>query len=332
MVEALDPASGKTQWRSAYPTAYRDDFGFDEGPRAAPAMSGGRIFTYGAEGVLTAWDAAAGKRVWQRKAMVDYRAPKGFFGAACSPVVAGDRVLVAVGGTEQGGVVAFDTATGKSLWAALQEEAGYSSPVLAPLRGKQRAVFFTREGLAVLDPATGAVEARMQWKSRSRASVNAATPVVQENQIFLTSSYGTGAVLVDLANGSPKTVWSGDDSLSAHYATPVLHDGHLYGYHGRQEMGAELRCVTWQNGKVRWAESGFGAGSVLLAGRRLLLVRENGEAVSADASPAGFRALARHRVSDSPVRAYPAIAGGRLFVRNERGRLSAFAPPANPRG
>jgi len=323
VVEAIDAKSGKTAWSSEYVTNYRDDFGFDDGPRAAPTVFTSTIFTHGAEGTLTA-TSFDGKRLWQRNTMKDFGTPKGYFGAACSPVVFEGKVLLGVGGAGSG-VVAFDAGSGKNVWQALDDEAGYSSPVVAPLNGQPRAIFFTRTGLAVLDPSNGKVMAQMRWRSRSAASVNAATPIVSGNQIFLTSSYGTGAVLFDVSSGQPKPVWQNDDSMSCHYGTPVLKDGFLYGYHGRQETGAELRCVEWKTGKVKWANDKFGAGSIVLVGNRLLLVREQGQVVLAEANPAGFKGVAAHKAFESTVRAYPAVAGGALFIRSEK-RLVCLAP------
>jgi outer membrane protein assembly factor BamB len=234
VVEAIDAASGKTQWQYAYPTSYRDDFGFEEGPRAAPTVAGGRVFVYGAEGVLRAADLATGKWLWSVDVMKAYAVEKGFFGAAGAPLHFEGRVIINAGGKDAG-IVAFDAATGRELWRATADPAGYSSGVAATLNGKPSAVFFTRTGLAVLDPATGAVINQMRWRSRSNASVNAATPLVEGNRIFLSASYGTGAVLIDAANW--KAVWSGDDSLSNHYATSVKVGPYLYGFHGRQETG-----------------------------------------------------------------------------------------------
>jgi len=328
ILEALDAKTGKPAWKSEYPTAYRDDFGFDEGPRAAPCLAGNRLFTYGAEGTLTATDAATGKRLWQRNAMKDFNTPKGYFGAACSPLVFEDKVLLNVGGSNSC-LVAFDAASGKTAWQALNDEAGYSSPVVAPINGQPRAVFFTRNGLAVVDPRDGKVQAQLRWRARSQASVNAATPIVSGNQIFLTSSYGTGAILIDMASGAPKEVWSGDDSLSCHYSTPVLKDGFLYGYHGRQETGAELRCVEWKSGKVKWTKEQFGAGSILLVKNRLLAVREQGQIVLLEATPAAFKGVATHKAFEGMIRAYPALAAGALYVRNVTNQLIALS--AGPR-
>ena len=104
--------------------------------------------------------------------------------------------------------------------------------------------------------------------------------------------------------------------MTNHYATAVVRDGVLYGYHGRQEYGPSLRAVDVRTGDVRWSEDRFGAGSITLAGGRLVILRESGELLLAEASPEGFRPLARASILPGVVRAYPALADGRLYARN----------------
>jgi lipoprotein NlpI len=118
-------------------------------------------------------------------------------------------------------------------------------------------------------------------------------------------------------------VWSSDDALSNHYATSVYRDGYLYGFHGRQEHGQELRCIELRTGKVMWKAEGFGAGTVALTGDRLFILRENGEAVIAPAVPAGFKPEGRAQLLPAVVRSYPAIADGRVYLRNEK-TLAAY--------
>src|SRR5215471_16711002 len=127
VVEALDPATGRGIWRFEYATQYRDDFGFDEGPRAAPTISGGRVYTFGAEGWLHCIDFASGKKIWAVDTHRQFQVAKGFFGAAGAPLVDGGRVLMNVGGATAG-LAAFDAATGKILWTVPNQEASYSSP------------------------------------------------------------------------------------------------------------------------------------------------------------------------------------------------------------
>jgi outer membrane protein assembly factor BamB len=324
IVESLDARTGRRVWLSEYPTNYRDDFGFDEGPRATPAIAGERIYTFGAEGVLQALDFSTGKRIWSVDTKQKFGADKGFFGAVCSPLVEGDRLLMNVGGPNGAGVAAFDAATGKVLWTATNDEAGYSAPVAVTIGGVRHALFFTRNALVDIDPATGKVRFTFPWRSRSHASVNAAAPVVAGNLVFLSASYGTGATVVQIDGSSVKQLWASDDALSNHYSTSVYRDGYLYGYHGRQEFGQSLRCIELKTGKVQWNVDGFGAGTVTLAGDRLVLVRENGELVVAPASSKEFKPLARAQLLPATVRAYPALADGKLYVRNEH-TLACFS-------
>ena len=191
------------------------------------------------------------------------------------------------------------------------------------------ALFFTRGGLEIVDPARGIVKRQFAWRSRSRASVNAATPLVVGDVIFLSASYGTGAAALRFGPAGLTTIWSSDEVLSSHYATAVQRDGVLYGFHGRQEYGQSFRAAELLTGEVLWKEDGFGAGTVTLAGDKLLILRESGELVVAEASPSSFRVLARARLLKATVRAYPALADAVLYLRNEK-TLAAFDLRVNP--
>jgi outer membrane protein assembly factor BamB len=316
IVEALDASTGATRWRHAYPTSYRDDFGFDEGPRAVPVVAGGVVYTFGAEGQLHAVDLATGKTLWSEDTMKRFGVPKGFFGAAGSPLVENDRVLVNVGG-KGAGIVAFEARTGKVVWAATDDQASYSSAAGATIRGRRLAIFLTRNRLVGLDPGTGAVQFQRRWQSRSAASVNAATPIVVGDLVFVSAEYGPGAGVLRVDGSMLTELWAADEVLSNHYATSVYHNGHLYGFHGRQEFNPSFRAVELLTGKVRWSEDRFRAGTVTLAGDRLLILRETGELVLAAASPDAFRPVARAQILPATVRAYPALADGFLYVRNE---------------
>jgi len=314
-LDALDARTGTAQWRYAYPTAYRDDFGFDEGPRAVPVVADGVVYTFGAEGQLHAVDLAKGTRLWSVDTMQRFEVPKGFFGSAGSPLVENGRVLANVGGPKAG-IVAFEAKSGKVLWTATAAGASYSSPAGATINGRRYAVFLTRAGLVGLDPPTGQVLFERAWRARMAASVNAATPVVVGDLIFISAQYGPGAGVLRLEGSTLTPLWTSDEALSNHYATSVHRDGILYGFHGRQEFGQSFRAVELRTGKVRWSEDRFGAGTVILAGDRLLILRENGELVLAAASPDGFKPIARSKILTGTVRAYPALSDGFLFARN----------------
>jgi outer membrane protein assembly factor BamB len=317
VVEALDARTGTTQWTYGYPTSYRDDFGFDEGPRAVPVVANGIVYTFGAEGQLHAVALATGTRLWAEDTMRRYGVAKAFFGAGGSPLVENGKVIANIGG-KGAGIVAFDARTGKVQWTATDDEASYSSGVAATIGGRRFGLFLTRTGLVGLDPSTGRVQFQRRWRARQAASVNAATPLVIGDLIFISAQYGPGAAALKYDGSTLTDLWASDDVLSNHYATSVHHDGHLYGFHGRQEFGPSFRAVELRTGKVRWSQDRFQAGSVVLAGNRLVILRETGELVLVAASPDAFRPLVRAAILPGTVRAFPALADGFLYARNEK--------------
>jgi outer membrane protein assembly factor BamB len=321
VLESLDAKTGAPGWRYAYPTNYRDDFGFDEGPRAVPVVADGVVYTFGAQGQLHAVDLAKGTRLWSEDTMKRFNVPKGYFGAGGSPLVEGGRVIANVGG-DKAGVVAFDARTGKVVWTATDDDASYSSGVAATIGGKRSAVFLTRDNLMGLDPATGAIQFQRRWRARIAASVNAATPLVVGDQIFVSAEYGPGAGVLRVEGSKLVEVWASDEVLSNHYMTSVYYNGYLYGYHGRQEFGPSLRAVEFKTGAVKWSQDQFRAGSITLVGDKLLIIREGGEMILAPASPQAFKPLARAQVLPGVVRPLPAIADGFVYVRNENTLVS----------
>jgi outer membrane protein assembly factor BamB len=316
VVECLDAHTGKQLWLHDYPTAYRDDFGFDEGPRATPAIAEGWVYTFGAEGMLHCLDLDTGKKLWSVDAKGQFRAPKGFFGIACSPLVEGKFVLLNIGGAEGAGVIGFETTTGKVLWRATDDEASYSSPVAATINGKRQALVLTRGGLVSVDPANGKVLFKLPWLPPMHASVTAAVPLIINEKIFLSASYGAGAILLRVNKDKPETIWSSDDALSNHYATSVHHNGFLYGFDGRQEQGCNLRCIELKTGQIQWSRDRFGAGTILLAGDQLLILSERGELIRAPATPTAFKPSARVQILPVQVRAHPALAEGLFYARS----------------
>ncbi len=318
VVECLEAGSGKPRWKFAYATRYQDDFGKGNGPRATPLIAGKRVFTFGADGWLHCLDLETGQKMWARSVAKDYQVPRNFFGVGSSPLLDGDLLLVNVGG-KGAGIVAFAKDTGKEVWKATSDGASYASPVAATIDGRRYAVFFTREGIVLLDPADGTVRFNTRWRARNEASVNATSPVVVNDLVFFSASYETGAILLRLRHGQVETVWEGDESLSSHYSNIVHHNGYLYGFDGRQEAGARLRCVELTTGKVRWTREGFGCGGMVLAEGNLIVLTERGDLVLVEASAEGYREKARaHVLDDLPCRAQPALANGRLYGRDAR--------------
>ena len=317
-LECFMAATGKPMWTNSGPTRYEDSFRFDEGPRAVPTIDRDHVFALGAEGGLRCVELTTGKTVWMRALLKEYEAEKGFFGVASAPLVFSNVVIVNIGGSNGRGIVGLDRVSGRELWKATDDEASYAAPVLATINGKPLALCFTRAGLVGLEPASGKVLFEVPWRARSSASVNAATPLVWGNRVFITTSYDTGAKLLGIDDGKPTEIWSNDESLSSHYPTPVWADGHLFGFHGRQESGAELRCIEAETGKVLWAKDGLGIGHVIRIGNRLVVLRENGELLLMSTSSVKAEILARGQILGFGVRAAPAYSNGRLFARSPK--------------
>jgi outer membrane protein assembly factor BamB len=326
VAECLDAQTGKTLWKQGSPTGYVDEFNFDDGPRGVPAIAGEHVYTLGAEGRLICRKLAEGAKVWEHDLQTDYQFPKGYFGVGVSPLVEGDGVFVNVG-AKGAGVVAFDRATGKELWKVSDDGPSYSTPVAADIGGKRRLVFFTRQGLLVLDPKTGEIVHQMRYRARIDASVNAATPLVADGKIFLSACYGVGGLLIDTEGWKP--IWKKDESMSSHYTTSVKVGEYLYGSHGRQEEGASLRCVAWKTGEVKWTKEGIGCAWLIAADGMLIAVQESGEIALLEASPEGYRekgrftAFAKSTDRGKLLRSAPALADGVLYVRDAQ-KLAAW--------
>jgi len=316
VVECVDAATGKEIWKTGYKTRYVDMFDKDNGPRATPLISGDKVFTLGAGGELTAFELANGKQQWQRNVNKDYGAPQSYFGVGTSPMIAGGKLLVNVG-AKGAGVVAFDPANGKEVWKATDQGVSYSSPVVAKIDGEELAVFFTRKGLLALTPDKGETRYDFYWRPRIDASVNAATPIVSDSQIFLSTSYSTGAIVLEASKGELKEIWKGDASLSCHYNTPVLVKGRLFGIDGRQEGRPKLRCVEWKSGKVLWTKDGFGCASLIVADSVIFAFCENGDLAIFEPSTESYKELARASILEKgPCRAAAALSDGKIFARD----------------
>lgn len=326
VLEAWAADDGMPLWRRAWPTAYRDDFGFDNGPRSTPTIHGEVVVAYGADGRLVCVKAATGELVWEKDLAELMEAPKGWFGRACAPLVVGDLVHVLVGGRWQGkpaGVAAFRISDGSVAWTASEDEASYSSPVLMRFGGRPALVCLLRSGVEWIDPENGSPLAREDFKPDIAASVSACTPIATgPNQVFVSGCYGMGARVWEMDETFKiKSVWSKPDVLDCHYGTPVVHDGLLIGFHGRQEEGTHLRCVRAADGEGVWSAA-LPAGSVTLAGgsaaseATLVVLTEKGELILAPATSKGFEPTARGQILGATTRAYPALSGGRLFARD----------------
>ena len=320
IAQRLNAATGQRVWTKKFPTHYVSSISSDSGPRCTPLVFQNRVYLFGADGDMHALALADGQELWSRQLYQECQAPSGYFGAGSSPIVEGGLLLANVGGKQRNGLVALDLNSGKTVWHQTDEQASYSSPVAATLNGQRDVVFVTRLNVVDVDPKTGAERFRFPFGARG-PTVNAANPLVIGDRLFVTSNYGVGARLTQIVPSGPKLVWENDESMSSQYTTPIEHDGFLYGIHGRQDLGvAELRCIELATGAVKWSEPDFATANLIGVGDELLIQKTGGELVLAQAKPDRFTPLATACIfpEGAIVQALPALAAGRLFVRDEK--------------
>ncbi|MGV3658573.1 MAG: PQQ-binding-like beta-propeller repeat protein [Prosthecobacter sp.] len=322
ITEALDAAGGKPLWKHSHPTDYRDSFGFDSGPRAVPCIAEGKVITHGPEGIVQALDFETGALLWSHDTAAEFESPQGYFGRACSPLVTAGKVLLNIGGKNaQGGagIIALDVQTGKPVWQATDDEAGYSSPIVLP-EDPAVSVFFTRRGILLTQTSDGKVLADETFRADIDASVNAAAPVAcGDGKLLFSAAYDVGVGLWqwDKAGRKLTNLWKKTDVLDCHYTTPVYHDGHVYGLHGRQESGMTLRCISVADGKVAWeAPDSIRGGTLIRVGDKMLLHSEDGELWIFKAEADKFELLSRSQIPRAGHRSHAAFANGLLYARD----------------
>lgn len=316
LVECHGAKSGGGVWKRSFPASYSGGISPDSGPRCVPLIHEDRVILFGAAGDLHCVALNDGAPLWSRATAREFGAPTGFFGFGSTPIVEGKAVLVNVGGKAGSGIVAFSLADGKTLWQKTDELASYSSPVAVDHNGLRQVIFVTRYNALSIDPADGKVRWSIPFGARG-PTVNGASPLAFDGHLFLSASYGVGAVFAEYTPKSATTVWADNETMSSQYTTCVRHKGLLYGLDGRQDVGtARLRCFDPQAHKVRWTEDGFGMATLILADEKLIVVKDDGTLVLAAATPEEYREVSRARVLPNTTRALPALSNGLLYVRD----------------
>jgi outer membrane protein assembly factor BamB len=311
VVAAYQVETGRELWTHAWDALYTDSTG--DGPRATPTWHEGRLYALGATGELRCLDARNGRLVWSKNILKDAGASNIPWGMAASPLVVDDKVVVIPGGSNGKSVVAYNARTGAPAWGALGDTASYTSPMLVTLAGRRQILAVTARRAAGLAPEDGTVLWDFPWANS--IGINVSQPiVVGANRFFISAGYGKGAALVELSNAGGKlsaaSVWE-KASMKNKFNSSVLHDGYVYGL----DEGL-LTCVDVSTGEQKWKARGYGYGQVVLASGHLIVTTEEGEIALVRATPAGHTELARFPALEGKTWNCPAIANGRLLVRN----------------
>ena len=330
LLDCLAVDDGSRLWRAEFPAVYRGGVDPDRGPRAVPLVADDRVFAYGAAGDLHAVALADGETLWSRQLGTDYQAADGYFGAGSTPLIAGDLLVVALGGRQGAGIVAVNAADGKTRWQATDEQASYASPVTIQLDNAPLVAVVMSLNTVVLDPSNGQLVRRFAFGRRGPV-VNAATPLVDGPRLLVTASYGIGCRMVDLASDPPSDLWGSREVISSQYATPVRIGQWLYGISGREDMqDAGLRCIGWHDGQLAWRQDDYGTAHLIAVGQNLLAQKTEGRLELLAADPQQYRRLASSKLPPGSYRSLPALSDGVVYCRRSisatEGELLALRP------
>lgn len=312
-VYCVDVVSGRTLWEYSYPSQLDPNM-FDGGPTGTPAVDGPRVYALSRDGLLLC--LTEGKVVWSKNLPKDFGAPKPRWGYANSPLVFGDRLILDAGGPGAS-AVALNKLTGELIWKAGDDRAGYSSPVVVKPGAEATVAFLNAAALVVRAANDGRELWRYPWKTLY--DVNAATPIVHGDAIFISSGYGRGGALVRQEGAGGNPVWETRE-MRNHINSSVLWDGHFFGFDE-----SSLKCLDAATGKTRWRQGSMGKGSLIIAAGKLIIMSENGKLVVALPSTTRFQRVAEAQVlSKGRSWVVPTLANGRLFCRNNSGEAVAL--------
>lgn len=321
-IVCLDANNGQLIWQHQYASPL-DDRDFEGGPTSTPTVDENRLYSLSRAGDLFCLDAISGKVLWSKNVQQATEARIPGWGFSSSPVIDQQRLLVGVG--EAG--LALDKLTGEILWQSGTGEAGYMTPLVTSVGARRIAIIASGKFYQGVDAATG----QLLWKHRwlTTYGCNAADPVIDGNRLFISSGYGRGAALLELAETEFKVLWSGKQ-LANQTNSSLLIDGHLFGFDGNHGGEVRLKCIEFATGHERWSASGFGSGALTAAGKRLIILSEQGELVIAPGTPDAaqadvadsLRILARAKILDEKCWTVPVLCRGRIYCRSISGAVA----------
>ncbi len=311
VVAAYDPNTGRELWTQGWNAAYTDSTG--DGPRTTPTWDDGRLYALGATGELRCLDAKTGAVVWGKNILTENHAENLQWAMAASPLVVDDKVIVLPGGSSGNSVVAYNKLNGAPIWKVLNDKQAYVSPMLMTIAGRRQIIVVSSSRAVGLAPEDGSLLWSYPWDTDM--GINVSQPImVSNNRFFISAGYGKGAALVEVAgsgkNLTARTIWE-NINMKNKFNSSVLHQGYVYGL----DEGI-LTCLDVNTGERKWKGGRYGYGQVLLASGHLIVMSDAGELVLLRATPDQQSEIARFQALEGKTWNYPAIANGRLLVRN----------------
>lgn len=319
VVAAYDLASGKEIWRQGYEAPYEMNpaaRGHGKGPKSTPVADAGRLYTFGIDGVLTAWELATGRVAWRKDFAKDFPETAPDFGVAMSPAVSGGLLLVHVGGNGNGALLALDTKSGDVRWTWKGDGPAYTSPVVATIDGTTQVI--TQSQRRMIGVAIRGGQLLWDFPFTTAYDQNIVTPVVAgEVVIYSGLSRPLTAMRVSAGGGAWTTteMWKNDE-LPMYMSSPVLAGGYLFGLTHRNR--GQFFCADAKTGQTLWITRGReGENAALIkAGDLLMATTTEGELVIAPASPKAFTPIRRYTIAESPVWAHPVPAGDGVLIKD----------------
>lgn len=308
VVRAIDLATGEDVWQARYPDLAKANYGFS---RATPAYDAGRLYTISYLGKVSCIDADSGDILWVVDMQERFGGVVPRWGYAGSALVDGDRVVVVPGGPGAA-VAALDKNTGETIWVGGgSDPAGYATPVKATIQNIEQYVVFTAKALIGVSAADGQLLWRQPWETAY--DVNAPTPIVSGNHIFITSNYKRGCAVVNVTPNGPEIVWE-NKNMASHFNSPVYFNGMMIG-----PSNPNLVCLNPSTGQILWQLPGFERGGlVAVDGVIIALGGATGDLVMIEPTPQGPNELGRITPLGGQSWTAPIIADGKLIIRNKQ--------------
>jgi len=316
---SIDPSNGKIRWTQQYNAPYKMNsaaVGHGEGPKSTPLYSNGKLYTFGINGILSAFDAETGKPLWRLDFSKQYKEGAPDFGTAMSPVLDSGLLIAHVGGTKLGALTAFDAATGTVKWSWDGDSPAYASPIVVELGGVRQVV--TQSHSNVIGVAFGS--GKLLWKMPFKTGYdqNIATPVLYKDTLIF-SGLDKGVFAIRLNHTadtwSPEILWTNKD-VSMYMNSPVLSGDLLYGFSHLKK--GQIFCLDARTGTTMWTgppRSGDNA-ALLASPTTLYALTPDAQLTIAKPTAKDLGQVRRYEVADSPTWAHPVILPDGILIKD----------------